>query len=79
MHQLPYFASAIVYNKPLELVFMDIWDPFSKNAMNSSKRCLAFLDDFPKFTWLYVIHNKSQALTRFKKFNFFQKIKLVID
>jgi len=50
MHQLPYFASAIVYNKPLELVFMDIWDPFSKNAMNSSKRCLAFLDDFPKFT-----------------------------
>jgi len=35
-------------------------------AMNGEKYYILFLDAYSKFTWLYLLHSKSQALPAFK-------------
>ena len=38
------------------------------NATNSGKYYISFLDAYSKFTWLYLLHSKSQVLVAFKTF-----------
>ena len=61
----------LIYNEPLELVFMDIWGPSFETTTNGSRYYLVFLDVFSKFTQLYIIHNKTYILNVFKRFKVF--------
>ena len=37
-------------------------------ASNGARYYVSFLDAFTKFTWIYVLHTKSQVSHAFKKF-----------
>jgi len=67
-HQFPYPTSLNVYTAPLQLVYTDIWGPASVLASNGARYYVSFLDAFTKFTWIYVLHTKSQVSHAFKKF-----------
>jgi len=68
IHQLPFSDSTTFYFTLLVLVHIDIWGPLSINASNGSKYYIAFFDAFSRFTWLYLINAKSQALSLFIRF-----------
>lgn len=52
----------------LELVHADICGPI-KPASNSNKRYLiSFIDDFSRKTWVYFLHEKSEAFAVFKRY-----------
>jgi len=71
LHQLLFQTSVTQYTEPLQLIFIDIWGPAPVCASSGACYYISFLDAHTKYTWLFLIHNKSQALNsliRFKTF-----------
>ena len=68
IHELPYSISNTQYMKPLEMIFIDIWGPAHEYSIDGHQYYISFVDACSKFTWLYLMHAKSQALDIFLKF-----------
>jgi transposase InsO family protein len=52
---------------PLELVFSDVWGPACE-SVGRNKYYVSFIDDFSKFTWIYLLKHKSDVFQKFKEF-----------
>ena len=52
----------------LELIHGDICGPFPKASWNGQQCFIMFIDDFSRYEYLYLIHEKSQSLDVFKNF-----------
>lgn len=72
-HQLPFSLSTTVYHHPLELIYIDIWGPSAVCANNGASYYISFLDAYSKYTWIYLLHTKSQALAAFERFKLFSE------
>jgi hypothetical protein len=59
-HQLPYPKSSSVSNFPHKLVFSDVWGP-APGSVGRYKYYVSFIDDYSKFTWIYLLKNKSNV------------------
>jgi histone deacetylase 1/2 len=66
-HQLPYPKSSSVSTSPLELVFSDVWRPASE-SFGRFKYYVSFIDDYSKFTWIYLLKKKSDVFQKFHDF-----------
>jgi histone deacetylase 1/2 len=66
-HQLPYPKSSSVSTSPLELVFSDVWGPASE-SFGRFKYYVSFIDDYSKFTWIYLLKKKSDVFQKFYHF-----------
>ena len=67
-HQLLFHISNTHYTQPLQLVFIDIWDPAPVCASNAAKYYISFLDVTTRYTWLFLLHHNSQALDTLIRF-----------
>jgi histone deacetylase 1/2 len=67
IHQLPYSISTSVSTIPLELVFSDVWGP-APTSVGRHNYYVSFIDDFSKFTWIYLIKKKSDVFQVFHNF-----------
>ena len=68
-HQLPYPKSTSVSTFPLELVFHDVWGPAS-GSFGRHTYYVSFIDDYSKFTWIYLLNNKSDVFQKFHNFQY---------
>jgi hypothetical protein len=59
-HQLPYPKSTSISSHPLELVFSDVWGP-APDSVGRYKYYVSFIDDFSKFTWIYLLKFESEV------------------
>jgi histone deacetylase 1/2 len=59
-HQLSYPKSSSVSTFPLELVFSDVWGP-APASVGRYKYYVSFIDDYSKFTWIYLLKKKSDV------------------
>jgi hypothetical protein len=66
-HQLPYPTSSSVSTAPLDPVFSDVWGP-ACNSISNNKYYVCFIDDFDKFTWIYLLKHKSEVFQKFREF-----------
>jgi hypothetical protein len=66
-HQLPYPVSTSVSSKPLELAFSGVWGP-APDSVGRKKYYVSFIDDFSKFTCVYLLHFKSEVFQKFTEF-----------
>jgi histone deacetylase 1/2 len=66
-HQLPYSLSSFVAKFPLELVYSDVWGPATV-SVGGYKYYVSFIDAFSKFTWIYLLHAKSEVEQVFVRF-----------
>jgi hypothetical protein len=55
-HQLPYNNSIHRSTSPLELIFSDVWGP-APTFVGGFKYYISFIDDFSKFTWIYLMND----------------------
>jgi hypothetical protein len=69
-HQLLFPNSSSVSQAPLELMFFDVWGP-APSSVGRFKYYVSFIDDHSKFTWLYLLKNRSDV---FQKFYDFQQL-----
>ena len=66
-HQLPYGSSSFVAKTPLELIYSDVWGPATV-SVGGYKYYVSFIDAFSKFTWIYLLHAKSDVEQIFLRF-----------
>jgi hypothetical protein len=69
-HQLPYSSLMSASKFPLELVYSDVWGP-TPESVGRMKYYVSFIDDFSKFTWIYLIKFKSEVFQKFQEFQAF--------
>ena len=55
-------------SQPLELVHSDICGPMQVESVGGSKYFVTFIDDYSKYTTVYMISNRSEALEKFMEF-----------
>jgi len=63
---LPFPVSNNKTKRPFELVHSDVWGPSPILSSSGFKYFVLFIDDFTKFTWVYLMRNKSDVLQIFK-------------
>lgn len=66
-HQLPYPISTSISTKPLHLIFPDVWGP-TPSLVGRHTYYVSFIDDYSKFTWLYLLKNRSNVFQVFRQF-----------
>ena len=69
VHQLPFRDSTHVTHAPLEIIHSDVWGP-AIISVGGFKYYVSFLDDYSRFTWIYLLKHKSdveQAFYTFQK------------
>lgn len=59
-HQLPYPKFVSVSKGPLDLIFSDVWG-HAPTSVGRFEYYVSFIDDYSKFTWIYLIHHKSEV------------------
>jgi hypothetical protein len=64
-HQLPYPKSSSFLSHPLELIYSDVWGP-APESVGRFKYYVSFIDDFSKFTWIYLLKHKSEVFQKFQ-------------
>jgi histone deacetylase 1/2 len=67
VHQLPFSRSTHVTTSPLELIHSDVWGP-AVTSVGGFKYYVSFLDDFSRFTWIYLLKRKSDVEQAFYSF-----------
>jgi hypothetical protein len=67
IHQLPYPKSTSVSAGPMDLIFSDVWGP-SPTSVGNHNYYVSFIDDYNKFTWLFLIRHKYEVFACFHKF-----------
>jgi hypothetical protein len=70
------FPKSSVSKVPLELVFSDVWGP-APSSVGKFKYYVSFIDDFSKFTWIYLLKNKSNVIHKFHDFQ--QRVKCLLN
>jgi histone deacetylase 1/2 len=67
-HRLHSPSSQTTYSTPLELVYSDLWGPSPSPSKQGYHYYISFVDAYSRFTWIYLLKSKSDALLIFKQF-----------
>jgi hypothetical protein len=51
---------------PLELIYSDVWG-LAPKSVGRFKSYVSFINDFSKFTWIYLVKHKPQVFQRFQE------------
>jgi hypothetical protein len=65
--RLPFSSSTSYSVKPFDLVHSDVWGPVIE-SFDGYKYFVTCVDDFSRFTWLYLLKAKSEVATVFQDF-----------
>lgn len=68
MHRLHSTISDSVYNSPLELIYTDLWGPAPMKSKSGFLYYVTFMDAHTRYTWIYLLTNKSETLHTFLQF-----------
>jgi hypothetical protein len=68
-HQLLFSRSLNVSKDPLDLIHSDAWGP-APSFVGNNNYYVSFIDDFSKFTWIFILKHKSEV---FAKIHIFQQ------
>jgi histone deacetylase 1/2 len=60
--------SQTVYTQPFEVIHTDLWGPAPFDSYDGYRYYITFVDTFTKYTWIYFLKQKSDALQAFKQF-----------
>ena len=65
IHALPYNSSSSQTLSPLELIHTNIWGPAPTVSNSGYKYYIHFIDDFSRYTWIYPLRTRAEALSSF--------------
>ena len=77
IHKFPFSKSETVYTAPLQLIHFDLWGPAPVPSSSGYRYYVHFVDSYSKFTWLYLLKNKSNVIQTF--INFKTQVELQLD
>ncbi|KAL3634075.1 hypothetical protein CASFOL_021129 [Castilleja foliolosa] len=65
-HKLPFNASTSQSLSAFDLVHTDLWGPAPLDSVNGYKYYVTYVDDHSKFTWIYLLKQKSEVSSTFR-------------
>lgn len=68
LHQFHFPVTETKSRSSLELLHTELWGPASECSMDSYKYFISFVNDFTKYSWIFPLTLKSEALDTFKHF-----------
>ena len=75
LHQLPFSDCKITVIRSLELVYFDLWGPSPTLSTEGYRYYIIFVDAYTRYTWLYPLKLKSDALSIFITFHKLAELK----
>jgi hypothetical protein len=66
--QLPFSLSSSEIKSPLDLIYSDVWGPSPVLSRTGFRYYISFLDAYSRYTWLFPMRHKNDALPIFIKF-----------
>lgn len=66
-HQLPYSKSQNISTIPLALIHSDVWG-LAPTSVGRYNYYVNFIDDYSKYTWIYLLRQKSDVFAVFRDF-----------
>ncbi|RVX23193.1 Retrovirus-related Pol polyprotein from transposon RE1 [Vitis vinifera] len=67
-HRLPFTLSESRASQPFALAHSDLWGPAPVVGTNGARYFVLFVDDHTRFSWLYLLASKDQAISAFLQF-----------
>lgn len=67
--------SSTVYDNSFYVIYTDLYGPSPYLSSSGYRYYVAFVDGYTRYTWLYFLKQKSEALQAFKPFQMFVKMK----
>jgi transposase InsO family protein len=61
-----YPSRALRSNKPFDVIHSDVWGPCEVHSISGHRWFVTFIDCFSRYTWLYLLKNKSDVFSVFK-------------
>ena len=68
MHKFPFPKHVMSSTFPLQLVHNDVWGPALVTSVLGYRFYVIFVDDFTRFTWLFLLKHKFEVFTVFLHF-----------
>ena len=68
MHRFHLNKTPLGSTSLLELVHSDVWGPSPLTSLLSFNYYIIFVDDYSRFTWLFLLKHKTKVLSIFKHF-----------
>jgi hypothetical protein len=65
---LPFNNSESIASATFDLIYSDVWGPFPVPTVGGSRYFVIFVDDFSRYTWIYLMKNRSEVLTIYRDF-----------
>ncbi|KAM1681408.1 hypothetical protein ACFX2K_038957 [Malus domestica] len=75
--RLPFGVSTIATQKPFALIHCDIWGPYKIASTCGAKYFLTIVDDYSRFTWIFLMQHKNETQHLLK--NFFSYVRTQFD
>ena len=69
MSALPFHKSTSVSSAPFELIHTDLWGPSPVASKGGSVYYVSFIDDYSRYTWVYLMAHKSHFYQHFRTFH----------
>ena len=67
-HRLSFENSTSRCSAPLERIHSDLMGPTRTSSYSGFFYMLLFVDDFSRYTWVYLLKEKSEVFSRFQEF-----------
>lgn len=61
---------------PLQLIHMDLWGPSPTPSLNGYRYYIHLIDECTKFTWIYMLRNRSEVFKTFCHFKTYVELQL---
>uniref|UniRef100_A0A2N9GJZ0 Integrase catalytic domain-containing protein n=1 Tax=Fagus sylvatica TaxID=28930 RepID=A0A2N9GJZ0_FAGSY len=65
---LPFNNSESIASATFDLIHSDVWGPSPVPTAGGSRYFVIFVDDFSRYTWIYLMKNRSEVLTIYRDF-----------
>ena len=67
--KLPFNNSDSFSSTPFDLIHYDIWGPTPVSTERGSRYFVIFIDDFSRYTWIYLLHHRSELVSIYQTFH----------